>query len=186
VLKYRHQVGIRSIHADIDGSRLAFIDDQFAGYVYIAASQEVVPIKPLKRKCEGVLWDQTAASSFVAYDEKTCTTYSLVRHSVYGKQVKEVGDTEILSDQQPIMLYDGDLCLHGSTGKLASTTLSTHKNDPTASFDQQLALLIALQKFDVAFELCRQELNGEKAWKTLGEAAISNLNIDFGEGFSNK
>jgi WD repeat-containing protein 19 len=127
------------------------------------------------------LWDQTLATCFVAFDEKTCTTYSLVRHSVYGKQVKEVGQTEILSDQQPVMLYDGDLCLHGSTGKLASMTLSTHKNDPTATFDQQLALLIALQKFDVAFELCRQDSDGDKAWRTLGEAAIANLNIDFGK-----
>jgi WD repeat-containing protein 19 len=91
-----------------------------------------------------------------------------------------VGETSILSDQQPIMLYDGDLIMHGNTGKLSSITLTTHKNNPTLNVDEQLNLLIGMQKFVSAFDLCKQFDEKEK-WCKLGEAAITNMDIHFGK-----
>lgn len=35
VVQYRHNVGIKSIFTDMEGTRVAFIDDHNQGYIYL-------------------------------------------------------------------------------------------------------------------------------------------------------
>lgn len=114
----------------------------------------------------------------MAYDNKICSTYIFTRHSVDGKCVKKIGDTKILSDQIPLMLYDGELCLYTNDGKLTTISLDTHKFSISVSANDQIDQLIKLQKYQEAWDLCKA-LNDEESWRKLGMACINDLEVNF-------
>lgn len=78
------------------------------------------------------------------------------------------------------MLCDGEICLNASTGKLTTITLSTHMNSPAKDLEQQLITFINLRQMTDAWETCKV-LNATDNWMTLGRAAISDLDIQFGK-----
>lgn len=131
----------------------------------------------MSKQVVGILWDYSHPSVFVVFDGKVCTTYIFIRHSVDGKYVRQVGETKLLTDQIPLMLYDGDLCLY-SAGKLTTIYLSTHKFSPSMELKDQLKQLIQLQKYQEAWDLCRT-INEEESWRSLGEACVNDLEIIF-------
>uniref|UniRef100_A0A1S4H4R9 Uncharacterized protein n=1 Tax=Anopheles gambiae TaxID=7165 RepID=A0A1S4H4R9_ANOGA len=178
VLQFRHQAGIRAIYPDVDATRLVFIDDHSQGYLFIAACDETLRIPDFPKHCTGVLWDYSQPHIFVANDRNTCTTYAFVRVSVKGKMVEKVGTTSLISEQTPLMLYDGDLCLHGSGGKLTSIVLDTHANKPGRDVKEQLRTTKLMRKYPDAWELCKL-MNDIDEWRELGMAAIADLNISF-------
>lgn len=100
--------------------------------------------------------------------------------SILGKHVVKVGETPLLSDQLPLLLYDGDLSVTSGNGKLSSITLSTHVNSPTLSHESQLKILMDLRKYSEAFTLCK-EIADYNEWIKLGNAAIADLEIRFGK-----
>lgn len=114
---------------------------------------------------------------FVAFDGKICSTYIFIRHSVDGKCVRKIGDTQLLSDQIPLMLYDGELCLY-SNGKLTAISLDTHKFSITLKPADHLNQLIQLQKYQEAWDLCTS-INDRDSWNKLGNACITDLEINF-------
>lgn len=126
----------------------------------------------------GVLWDYSHPSVFVVFDGKLCVTYIFIRHSVDGKYVRRVGETKLLTDQIPLMLYDGDLCLYSTGGKLTTISLDTHKFSSSMELTEQLKLLVKLQKYQEAWELCKS-INEDDRWRELGEACINDLEIIF-------
>ncbi|XP_058063715.1 WD repeat-containing protein 19 [Anopheles bellator] len=178
VVQFRHPVGVRAIYPDVDGTRLIFIDDHSHGYLFVPASEETLRIPEFPKHCNGVLWDCSQSHIFVAFDHNTCTTYTFVRVSVRGKFVECVGTTSLISDQRPLLLYDGDLCLHGSAGKLTSILLDTHANKPGRDVKEQLRTAKMLRKYADAWELCKL-LNDDDEWKQLGMMAIADLNVSF-------
>uniref|UniRef100_A0A182K004 Uncharacterized protein n=1 Tax=Anopheles christyi TaxID=43041 RepID=A0A182K004_9DIPT len=178
VLQFRHQAGIRAIYPDVDATRLVFIDDHSQGYLFIAACDETLRITEFPKHCTGVLWDYSQPHIFVASDQNTCTTYAFVRVSVKGKIVEKVGTTSLISEQTPLMLYEGDLCLHGSGGKLTSIVLDTHANKPGRDVKEQLRTTKLMRKYSDAWELCKL-MNDIDEWRDLGMAAIADLNISF-------
>lgn len=91
----------------------------------------------------------------------------------------KVGETTLISDQVPLMLCDGELCLNANNGKLSSVTLSTHIHSTTIDLESQLKILLNLRKFNDAWETCKI-LNATDNWLMLGNAAISDLDIAFG------
>jgi WD repeat-containing protein 19 len=91
--------------------------------------------------------------------------------------VRRVGETKLLTDQIPLMLYDGDLCLY-SAGKLTTIYLETHKFSPAMEMKEQLKQLIQLQKNQEAWDLCKT-IDEESSWRSLGEACINDLEIIF-------
>lgn len=135
-------------------------------------------IPNLSKHVTGILWDYSQPSVFVAFDTKICSTYIFVRQSIEGKVVRKIGDTKLLSDQTPLMLYDGDLCLTSQGGKLTSITLDTHKNIPSANPGNQLRSLVSLQKYQDAWEFCKV-LNESENWQTFGECCINDLEIGY-------
>lgn len=94
-----------------------------------------------------------------------------------GKRVRKIGETKILSDQIPLMLYDGELCLYSSGGKLTNLSLDTHKFSISMSANDQLEQLIKLQKYQEAWELCKA-LNDDENWRKLGMICINDLEIN--------
>ena len=102
-----------------------------------------------------------------------------MRQSIKAKFVLKVGsETKLLSEQIPLMLCDGDLCVYTAGGSLSSVTLATHKNLPGVEVEQQLDQLLALRKYQDAFSLCKA-LNQETHWIKLGESCLSDLDITF-------
>lgn len=91
-----------------------------------------------------------------------------------------MGETQLISDQTPLMLYDGDLSMGTSSGKLSSITLSTHMSTPGIESKEQLEVYIKLRKFTDAWELCKM-LEHPDEWSKLGMAAISDLDVPFGK-----
>ncbi|XP_058834907.1 WD repeat-containing protein 19 [Topomyia yanbarensis] len=178
VLQFRHQVGIKALFTDLDGTRLVFLDDHSHGYVYIAATEETIRIPEIPKHTIGIMWDYSHSSVFIAFDRSTCVTYAFVRASVQGRKVERVGVTSLISDQIPLMLYDGDLCLHGSGGRFTTVVLDTHANKPGRDAKEQLQAVITMRKYNEAWELCNL-MNDVEEWKRLGQSALADMNIAF-------
>lgn len=140
--------------------------------------EETISIPDMPKQVTGVLWDFSHPSIFVVFDGKICVTYIFIRHSVNGKCVRKVGETKLLTDQIPLMLYDGELCLYSTGGKLTTISLDTHKFAPTMELTVQLEQLIKLQKYQEAWDLCKS-INNEASWRKLGEKCITELEIIF-------
>lgn len=165
-------------------------------------------IPNLPKNCKGALWDCSNGKTLIAFDEKSCVSYAFVKYSINGntlipeswplnfqnywililsaiapqtdKHVTRIDETTILSDQRPIMLYDGDLCLATSDGSLSSVTLKSHINSPSVELKDQLQVLIKLRKYFDAWEVCKL-LDSPDRWNELGMAAVADLNIPFGK-----
>ncbi|KAG4079385.1 hypothetical protein HA402_008077 [Bradysia odoriphaga] len=178
VIKYRHAMGIKQLFADCEGTKLVFIDDHNQGYVYTPANEDVVLIPQFPKTTLGVLWDYAKPSTFVAYDDKVCITYVFVKHSVDGKLVEKIGETLLVIDQHPLMLFDGDLSLSSSSGKLSSITLSTHLYSGIVEPKIQVDNLIRLRKFTDAWELCKM-IDDKEMWMKLASSAIADLDVPF-------
>ncbi len=178
VIKYRHTMGIKKLFADVEGTKLVFIDDHNQGHVYSPANEDIVLIPHFPKTTNAVLWDYAKPSTFIAYDDKTCITYVYVKHSVDGKLVEKIGETSLVSDQHPLMLFDGDLSLGSSSGKLSSITLSTHLYSGIVEPKIHIDNLIRLRKFTDAWELCKM-VDDKEMWTKLGAAAIFDLDIPF-------
>lgn len=147
-------------------------------FILFQCIEETIPIPNILKQATGILWDYSHPSIFIVFDEKLCSTYVFIRHSVDGKYVRKVGETKLLSDQIPLMLYDGDLCLYSSGGKLTTISLDTHKFSPIVELSDQLEQLIKLQKYQESWDLCKT-IDEESCWRSLGTACINDLEIVF-------
>lgn len=132
----------------------------------------------MPKQVTGIIWDYSHPSVFIVFDGKSCVTYIFARHSIDGKCVRKVGETKLLTDQIPLMLYDGDLCLYSTGGKLTTISLETHKFSSTMELKDQLSQLIKLQKYQEAWDLCKT-INEDDSWRQLGETCINDLEIIF-------
>ncbi|XP_058458948.1 WD repeat-containing protein 19 isoform X2 [Malaya genurostris] len=177
VIQFRHQVGIKAIFSDLDGTRLVFLDDHGHGYIYITAINETIRIPEMPKHTVGFMWDHSYSNAFIAFDRISCITYAFVRASVQGRKVEKVGVTNLISEQIPLMLYDGDLCLH-SSGRLTTIVLDTHVNKPGKDAKEQLQAVMTMRKYNEAWELCNL-LNDTEEWIRLGQSALTDMNISF-------
>lgn len=162
---------------------------------------EVIMITDFPKNCTGVLWDVDQPNVFVAYDEKTCVTFVFVQYSVngmcfsfcfnlfaietiineinvaLGDHVVHVGKTTLLTDQIPMMLFDGDLSISSASGgQITTITLATHTNAPATEMSDQLSTLLKLRKYVDAWELCRQ-MDDASEWHRFGRAAVADLDV---------
>lgn len=96
------------------------------------------------------------------------------------KHVTRIDETPLMSDQKPIMLYDGDLSLATSDGSLSSITLKSYTNSPNVELKDQLKVLIQLRKNFDAWEVCKL-IDSVDSWNDFGMAAVADLNISLGK-----
>lgn len=140
----------------------------------------MILIPGFPKACKGIVWDFAQTNVFVAFDSTICSIYIFVHQSVQGKYVEKVGETQINSDQTPILLNDGELCLSVNGGKLTTIRLTTHYNSGIDSKDtiEQINLFTTLRKYEEAWKLCKI-LDDREECIRLGNAALSDLNVDF-------
>lgn len=178
VVKRKSRIGRLLAQHKIDKVELTF-PLVVIGYIYSPANEDIVLISNFPKTIVGVLWDYAQPCTFVAFDEKICTTFVYIKHSVDGKMVEKIGETMLVSsDQHPLMLYDGDLSLGSSSGKLSSITLTTHLYSAVVEPKVHVDKVIRLRKYSDAWELCKM-IDDKEVWKKLGNAAISDLNVPF-------
>ncbi|XP_055683364.1 WD repeat-containing protein 19 isoform X1 [Lutzomyia longipalpis] len=173
---HRHAVGIRNLYADCDGTRVVVVDDHDVGFLYSPVTEEMLQIPDFPKKCTTVLWDSLQAQVFVACGNKLATTYVHVRHSVAKSHVIRVGETRLLADQTPLLLFDGELNLGVAGGGLTTITLNTHRVAPDAA--DRLGNVLRLRKFPAAWDICT-ELNDRDQWLKLAKAALADLEVAF-------
>lgn len=142
-------------------------------------TDHVILIPDFPKTYKGVIWDSSNQSNvFLIFDNKICSTYILIRKSILGEHVKKVGETQLVSDQIPLIFNDGQLCLYATGGKINTITLTTHLNNPGMGPKEHLEILKNLRKFPECWEICKI-LNDEEEWRELGNLAISDLDIEF-------
>lgn len=109
-------------------------------------------------------------------------------HSVYtfsaDKYIVKFGETAMLSDQTPLSLHNSEISIATSAGNLSSVVLSSHSSLSSDTPADQLKMFIQMRKFDDAWRICKT-INDASAWNELGNAAISELDINFGKYISN-
>lgn len=125
------------------------------------------------------MFDLSQASIFIAFDSKIVTTYVLCRFSVKGKHVLKIGETKLNPNQQPLMLYAGDMVLHIDGGQYATQTLSTHIITPGLSQSTSLKLMLNLKNYAEAFKIC-EKIDLKASWLEFGEQAIADLEPEIG------
>lgn len=96
------------------------------------------------------------------------------------RHVMKISETPILSEQTPLILYDSELCLATNDGSLSTIVLTSHLNLPSIETKDQLKTLIEMRRFDDAWHLCKS-MNRPDIWQHLGQAAIAELDINFGK-----
>lgn len=86
----------------------------------------------------------------------------------------------MLSDQMPLSLYNTDISIATNDGNLSSVVLASHLSMTSDDPIKQRKLFLQMRKFDDAWRVCKA-IDDTSVWTELGNAAISELNINFGE-----
>lgn len=170
-------MGIKEIFLDVDGAKAVLIDDHNQGYVYIPATKDLILIPEFSKTCKTIVWDVSQTNTFLTYDGKLCTIYIYIHHSINGKHVEKIGENPIVSDQIPLMMHDGELCISLSDGKLSTIRLGTHYYSGVDQ-KEELKNMKLLRKYEEAWKICKTIDNREECIK-LGNLAIEDLNVQF-------
>ncbi|XP_039955569.1 WD repeat-containing protein 19 [Bactrocera tryoni] len=175
--KYSHNMGIRKLYTDTEGTKIIFVDEHGQGYVFLPALEEAIIITDFPKKCEGCLWDVAQQHVFITFDTKSVTTHVFVRYSVNGKHTLKIGESKLNASQLPLMLCDGEMVLHIDGGQYATQTLSTHLVTPSISPSVNLKTLLSLKNYVEAYKTC-ERMNARSGWLEFGEQAIADLEPD--------
>ncbi|KAM8842536.1 WD repeat-containing protein 19 [Synchiropus picturatus] len=190
VSSYSHEVGVRKIFPDLNGTRLVFIDDKNSCFLLSpsSASDSCFELPNFSPTITGVLWDNWHADRgvFVAYDDDKVYTYVLHKTTIYGPQVLLVGSTPLLFSQKPLLLYNGVLTCQTASGKTSEVVLSTHSflkhqsgtsSESASELSTQLDLALKLKRFHEACDLCKSG-GSDSDWVELGKACLVHMEVE--------
>jgi WD repeat-containing protein 19 len=90
VNEYRFDVGVNSVFPNPLGTRLVFIDETHAAYVYNPVDDAVIGIEKFAGSADRIMWDVADPNIFVASDAKTFTTYVYSPVTRWGPKVHAV------------------------------------------------------------------------------------------------
>ncbi|KAK3101973.1 hypothetical protein FSP39_007745 [Pinctada imbricata] len=188
VNEYRHVAGIRHIFPDNVGSRLVFIDEKSDGFVYNPVNDQTLEIPNFSNTTRGAVWENWTPDKgvFITYDEEKMYTYLYCRESIRGSIVEYVGESKLPYGMVPIMLYNGEVTLQTSSGRLQTQILDTHsalftetvEDMPPSEMRTALTQGIKLRRFKDVWIFCHH-LNDIVAWMELGKGALQAIEIDF-------
>ncbi|MCJ8749256.1 hypothetical protein PDJAM_G00174210 [Pangasius djambal] len=186
VNEYRHQVAVRKVFPDPNGTRLVFIDDKSDGFLYSPVDGLLFEIPDFSSTITGVLWENWVNDKaiFVAFDEDKVYTYAFHKDTIQGSKVILVGATKLPFSHKPLLLYNGGLTCQTQSGKTSSILLSTHSflntTQTSSSKEQlqsQLQQAIKLKRFSEAWSLC-SVLGRTEAWAELGRACLHHMEVE--------
>ncbi|KAF4071641.1 hypothetical protein AMELA_G00275630 [Ameiurus melas] len=185
VNEYRHQVAVRKVFPDPNGTRLVFIDDESDGFLYSPVDGSLLEIPDFSSTITGVLWENSVSDKavFVAFDEDKVYTYAFHKDTIQGSKVILAGATKLPFSHKPLLLYNGELTCQTQSGKTSSVLLSTHsflnstQTSSSKELQSQLQQAIKIKKFSAAWSLC-SALGRTEAWAELGRACLHHMEVE--------
>lgn len=190
--EYRHECGIAKLFPNDSATRLVFVDDTAAGFLYNPVVDLARPIPRFPPAAIRVMWDSADWGVLVVHDAKVLSVYVYSQHHVSDEGsggVKPIGQTKLQPGLTPIMAYDGTVISQADNGAIVHVPLSTHdailkvaaKGGAAGEtlrkcFHQNLELLRFTRAWEVAKLLRDQEL-----YLKLARAALLNLDVALAE-----
>lgn len=89
VSEYRFDIGIQSIYPNRLGTRIIFVDETHAAYLYNPVDDAIAPVEKFPGTAETVLWDLFDSSTFVVVDKNHFTTYAYSRSTKRSQPIIE-------------------------------------------------------------------------------------------------
>ena len=127
ISEFRHDRGVAKLFPNELGTRLVFIDDTAAGFVYNPVNEQVHPVPEMSATTVRVMWDAADWGVFVAAEPKAYSVYVHSAHSVKGASVWLVGSMKRPTGSSPVLVHDGVVTAQSANGTISHTTLSTHE-----------------------------------------------------------
>uniref|UniRef100_A0A3Q3ED04 WD repeat-containing protein 19 n=1 Tax=Kryptolebias marmoratus TaxID=37003 RepID=A0A3Q3ED04_KRYMA len=183
VNSYSHQVGVRKVFPDPNGTWVVFIDDKNGGFLFSPAN-----LPNFSPTITGVLWDNWHADRgvFVAFDDDKVYTYAVHKTTIYGPRVVLVGSTALPFSQRPLLLHNGELTCQTTSGKTSEVSLSTHSflrrpagtsTESAPELSRQLSQALMLKRFHEAWNLCKPA-GSDADWAELGRACLVHMEVE--------
>lgn len=189
VNNFRFEVGVTHIFPNPDGTRLVFIDETHAAYVYNPVDDHVTPVEKFPGTADKVLWDIADSNVFVTSDLKKFTSYVYSPQTTKGpavKAIRQVANSSLVASTDrpdgylPVLLHEGKVTCQTQSGTLTSILLNSHstfKVNNTAIAEQKFYQLLYLNKFKEAYHHCNF-VDSEILWKQLAEEALEHLDLN--------
>uniref|UniRef100_A0A7S3LUV7 WD repeat-containing protein 19 n=1 Tax=Palpitomonas bilix TaxID=652834 RepID=A0A7S3LUV7_9EUKA len=187
VNEYKHECGIKKVFPNPAGTRMVFIDETSAGFIYNPVNDHKIPVPDFRSTTEKIMWDSADWGVFVALDKGTnermiLTTYVYSPMSLHGPTINAIGHTKMSHAMSPIVAFNGLITVQLSNGALTNTVLTTHDALGSAgklsseklarSFKQN----VLLKRFKDAWDLACT-LNSNTYWKELSMSALDALDV---------
>lgn len=135
VNEFKHITGVTYLTSDPYGTRLVFIDDKADAFVYNPVNDEQVSVPNFSAKTSGIIWEQWQLDKgiFMSWDDELIYTYLYSRESISGPDCKLIGTTKLPFGHVPLLLVNGEVYLHTTSGKVITQTLDSHvaEDDPS-------------------------------------------------------
>eukprot|EP00818_Percolomonas_sp_WS_P009034 CAMPEP_0117447486 /NCGR_PEP_ID=MMETSP0759-20121206/6902_1 /TAXON_ID=63605 /ORGANISM="Percolomonas cosmopolitus, Strain WS" /LENGTH=1376 /DNA_ID=CAMNT_0005239827 /DNA_START=113 /DNA_END=4243 /DNA_ORIENTATION=+ len=188
VNNFRFEVGVSHVFPNSIGTRIIFIDETHAAYLYNPVDDQVTPVEKFSGSADKVLWDISDPNVFVTSDPKKFTTYIYSPQTTKGpavRAIRQVANSSLVASTErpdgflPILLHDGRVICQIPSGSIASVLLNSHstlKTNNTTIAEQKFYQLLYLNRFRDAYHHCNF-LDSEPLWKELAEASMEHLDL---------
>eukprot|EP00817_Percolomonadidae_sp_ATCC50343_P006499 CAMPEP_0117428804 /NCGR_PEP_ID=MMETSP0758-20121206/8434_1 /TAXON_ID=63605 /ORGANISM="Percolomonas cosmopolitus, Strain AE-1 (ATCC 50343)" /LENGTH=1219 /DNA_ID=CAMNT_0005215371 /DNA_START=468 /DNA_END=4125 /DNA_ORIENTATION=- len=194
---YRYEMGIVSVFPNSMGTRVIFVDETHAAYLYNPVNDAITSIKPFSGSAEKVMWDVSDPNCFITSDKNKFNTYVYSPNTARGPEViavKQVDSNQLLSTTDrpdgftPIFMMNGRVICQMTSGSIAQVTLISHealsKDNRQSSVQSRskniynrFSQLVRLNRFNEAWNAAL-ELNNESCLRELASTALHNLDIE--------
>ncbi|CAD5215524.1 unnamed protein product [Bursaphelenchus okinawaensis] len=184
---YRHSRRITSVYGEPNGIRTVFFDDNYDAYLYHPSDDEAYPFHDSQTnyRFKSCFWESFTVDkdSLVLTDHNNIYAFVVSRNSHGEQSLAMLGTTKIPPENIPLSLCKGIVTCYTANEKLNTLLLNTHKSDVGTDGKNKeelfelLAHSISLKRWRNAWRLC-DKMNDNKAWNTLGEAAVRDLNME--------
>ncbi|XP_072162557.1 WD repeat-containing protein 19 isoform X2 [Bemisia tabaci] len=187
VSNYQHPVAIKTLMPNINGNRIAFIDDKGNGFILNAMTDTVLAIPSVSSGSTKILWDnfrQEVGEIFIIGDSNSISTYVYVKDTINGAEISKISSTKLSQNFLPLILHNGGLTLLSGGGKLTNLILNSHlfshtvlKQNRTDGLESVLARYLALYRCCDALNVCHL-INKKECWAQLAATALRCLDIN--------
>ncbi|KAJ2938867.1 hypothetical protein O0L34_g18496 [Tuta absoluta] len=189
-VRYKHTCAINGVYCDISGARACVVDSRRRAHVYAPAHHDLCALARGQRAdILGVIWDicLSERNVFIIYTADSIETYYYSANSINGSHVDFVAATSILPSQIPLILFSGDVYCYANGGTVIKVSLESHNTSGLADADNEKRIanqkkhiekLILLRRFSEAWLFC-DAVDEVDMWRSLGEAAVADLNVEF-------
>ena len=91
----RHNVGIKAIYPNGQGTRLVIMDENGDGFLYNPVTSDFTPIPEFPTTCTNVLWDKSDKNIIMVHDGADLHTYVYAPITIRGPMMMKLGPLEI-------------------------------------------------------------------------------------------